>query len=189
MSIVLVGSTSGSVTLQEPAVAGTTVLDLPAVSGTVLTSASTITPSDGSVTQAKLAAGVAGNGPTFSAYQGSSQTLSSATFTKITLDTEEWDTNNNFASSRFTPTVAGYYQVNAAISNNTGTQTVAYIYKNGGQYKQGINTTSFSATASALVYLNGSTDYVEFFGYFASSTTTNTGVNTTYFQGVLVRAG
>jgi len=35
MSIVLVGSTSGSVTLQEPAVAGTTVLDLPATSGTV----------------------------------------------------------------------------------------------------------------------------------------------------------
>ena len=37
MSIVLVGSTSGSVTLQEPAIAGTTVLTLPAVSGTVLT--------------------------------------------------------------------------------------------------------------------------------------------------------
>ena len=35
MSIVLVGSTSGSVTLQEPAVAGSTVLDLPATSGTV----------------------------------------------------------------------------------------------------------------------------------------------------------
>jgi len=40
MSIVLVGSTSGSVTLQEPAVAGTTVLTLPAVSGTVITTAS-----------------------------------------------------------------------------------------------------------------------------------------------------
>ena len=37
MSIVLQGSTSGSVTLQEPAVAGTTVLDLPATSGTILT--------------------------------------------------------------------------------------------------------------------------------------------------------
>jgi hypothetical protein len=35
MSIVLMGSTSGSVTLQEPAIAGTTVLDLPATSGTV----------------------------------------------------------------------------------------------------------------------------------------------------------
>ena len=37
MSIVLVGSTSGSITLQEPAIAGTTVLDLPATSGTILT--------------------------------------------------------------------------------------------------------------------------------------------------------
>jgi len=35
MSIVLQGSTSGSITLQEPAVAGTTVLDLPATSGTL----------------------------------------------------------------------------------------------------------------------------------------------------------
>jgi hypothetical protein len=35
MSLVLMGSTSGSVTLQEPAVAGSTVLDLPATSGTV----------------------------------------------------------------------------------------------------------------------------------------------------------
>jgi hypothetical protein len=40
MSIVLVGSTSGSVTLQEPVIAGTTVLDLPAVSGTILTTGS-----------------------------------------------------------------------------------------------------------------------------------------------------
>jgi len=40
MSIVLQGSTSGSVTLQEPAIAGTTVLDLPAVSGTIITTGS-----------------------------------------------------------------------------------------------------------------------------------------------------
>ena len=40
MSIVLQGSTSGSVTLQEPAIAGSTVLTLPAVSGTVLTTGS-----------------------------------------------------------------------------------------------------------------------------------------------------
>lgn len=35
MSIVLQGSTSGSITLQEPAIAGSTVLSLPATSGTV----------------------------------------------------------------------------------------------------------------------------------------------------------
>jgi hypothetical protein len=36
MSLILQGSTSGSVTLQEPAVAGTTVIDLPATSGTMV---------------------------------------------------------------------------------------------------------------------------------------------------------
>jgi hypothetical protein len=48
MSIVLQGSTSGSVTLQEPAIAGTTVLTLPAVTGTVLTDTS---PKAGNVIQ------------------------------------------------------------------------------------------------------------------------------------------
>jgi len=40
MSIVLLGSTSGSITLQEPAVSGSTVLSLPAVSGTLITTGS-----------------------------------------------------------------------------------------------------------------------------------------------------
>ena len=35
MSIVMVGSTSGSITLQEPAVAGTTTINLPASTGTM----------------------------------------------------------------------------------------------------------------------------------------------------------
>jgi hypothetical protein len=45
MSIVLVGSTSGSVTLQEPAVAGTTVLTLPATTGTFITTTGGVAPS------------------------------------------------------------------------------------------------------------------------------------------------
>ena len=53
MSIVLVGSTSGSITLQEPAVAGTTVLTLPAVTGNVLTDTS---PKVGNVIQVVSAA-------------------------------------------------------------------------------------------------------------------------------------
>jgi len=43
MSLVLLGSTSGSVTLQEPAIAGSTVIDLPATSGTMAVSGGTIT--------------------------------------------------------------------------------------------------------------------------------------------------
>jgi hypothetical protein len=43
MSIVLVGSTSGSITLQEPAVAGTTVLSLPSTTGNVVVDSATQT--------------------------------------------------------------------------------------------------------------------------------------------------
>jgi hypothetical protein len=44
MSIVLLGSTSGSCTLQEQAVAGTTVLTLPTTSGTVALTSNITTP-------------------------------------------------------------------------------------------------------------------------------------------------
>jgi hypothetical protein len=42
MSIVLVGTTSGSVTLQEPAIAGTTTINLPATSGTAVIGSSAV---------------------------------------------------------------------------------------------------------------------------------------------------
>jgi hypothetical protein len=128
-----------------------------------------------------------GGTPAFSAYKNAAQTLSSATFTKITFNTEEFDTNNNFASSTFTPTVAGYYQINGQVSNGTGTQTVASIYKNGTVYKDGNNAASFGAIVSAIVYFNGSTDYVELYGYFALGTTTGSGISSTWFNGSLVR--
>lgn len=55
-----------------------------------------------------------GYGPAFSAYRGGpNQALTTGTYTKVQLNIEEFDTNNNFDSStnyRFTPTVAGYYQ-------------------------------------------------------------------------------
>jgi len=122
MSIVLLGSTSGSCTLQEQAVAGTTVLTLPTTSGTVLTSASP---------QSSFPSNIAGTGPAFSAYQSSGQTISStSTWTKINFQTEEFDTNNNFDSTtnyRFTPQIAGYYQVNATITANTDNLLVSGV--------------------------------------------------------------
>ena len=54
MSIVLQGSTSGSVTLQEPAVAGTTVLDLPATSGNVVVDSATQTLTNKTLTSPTL---------------------------------------------------------------------------------------------------------------------------------------
>jgi len=134
---------------------------------------------------------VSGNMPAFSASAATGTALSAGTFTKITYDTEEFDTNSNFASSRFTPTVAGYYQVNASVYFNVATsaERLAAIYKNGTVYKWGadLNTVVSSACVSCLVYLNGSTDYIEVYAYSAGALTTGTGSNVAYFQASMVR--
>jgi len=161
---------------------------IPATSGAV-TSAYLL---DGAVTQAKLGTNVAGNGPAFSAYQSaSSQSVSSGTWTKITFDVEEFDTNSNFASNRFTPTVAGYYQLNSSLAVvSSFTSIIPAIYKNGSQYKvgnRGNSTTQLNANVSSLVYLNGSTDYVEIYVYLGTGQGMNNGSDQTYFNGSMVR--
>ncbi len=106
------------------------------------------------------------NAPAFSATRNSSQTISSATWTKLVLGAEDYDTNSNFADSRFTPTVAGYYQLSCGYGVYAAPSSIQLaIYKNGSEHKMLAQTVaSTSATSgSALVYLNGSTDYVEFY--------------------------
>ena len=143
--------------------------------------------SDGIVTISK---GVSGT-PAFAAYQSTGVALTGATFTKITFQTEEYDTNSNFASSRFTPTVAGYYQINGAWQfGSGGTVTVCAIYKNGTIYKQGTavgGTAGYGGAVSSLVYFNGSSDYVELYGYASSAKTPLATIDATYFNGALVR--
>jgi hypothetical protein len=135
--------------------------------------------------------------PAFSAYQSSAQTIANATATKITFTTEEFDTNNNFASSRFTPTVAGYYQINTSVCLSPtviANGAYAIIYKNGLEYKAGnfggiISGFGLAVTIASLVYCNGSTDYVEI--YVFQNTTANAAslanAAFTYFNGSLVR--
>jgi aspartate 1-decarboxylase len=100
----------------------------------------------------------------------SNAAFTSGTTTKVTLDTEIFDTNNNFASSRFTPTVAGYYLINGKVRiTGTGCTGNATLYKNGaqliiGSYVAATSSVIFS-TVSTVVYLNGSTDYIELYGY------------------------
>jgi hypothetical protein len=138
---------------------------------------------------------VSGNMPAFSAYQSSNQSISNGTWTKVTLTTEEWDTNSNYASSRFTPTVAGYYQLNGrcAIDGGASGNNYASIYKNGSSYKVGDSrepSVTFGANISCLVYLNGTTDYVELYYWQQSGVSKNTLANSdaTYFQGAMVRS-
>jgi hypothetical protein len=180
MSLVLPGATSGSVTIDVPAVAGTNALTLPASTGTLaLTS------------QLPVA------GPTFSAYQTATQTVSTATSTKILYDTIEWNVNSCYSTStsRFTPTVAGYYQLTASVeSQNIGTGIHNLnFYKNGSNIKGGWSIAAssiYSGQNTCLVYANGTTDYFEMYWYhsYGSNRSTVNGIAGTYFQGSMVRA-
>jgi hypothetical protein len=133
-------------------------------------------------------------GPAFSAYQSISQAIPSTTWTKVQLQTKEFDTNTAFDSTtnyRFQPTIAGYYQVNCGIAVTTGaSQVVCSVYKNASPYKIGsipAGSIAFANTTSALVYLNGSTDYIEFYAYFSIGQGSSAAATDTFFQASMTR--
>ena len=141
--------------------------------------------------------------PMFSAYSSSTQTPTSGTATKVIFGTESFDTNNNFASSRFTATIAGYYQFSACVSCAADilvTFILLQFYKNGSQQVDIVGANSYGTqnttspqtlSTSSLIYL-AATDYVEVY-----ATVTGTGGNRyifnsnvnypTVFTGALIR--
>lgn len=182
-SIVISGDSSGSVALTVPTVAGSNTITIAAQTGTLNAA-----------------------GPAFSAYRNATQTLTNGVATKAQLNTETFDTNNNFDSTtnyRFTPTVAGYYQINGGVlieySSSNGSIAYCSIYKNGSEYNRGPmyyaavgGQNAQGSTVSAVVYFNGSTDYVEFYvrgdsQAGAGTITTTSGSVFCYFSGALVR--
>lgn len=148
---------------------------------------------DGNVTQAKLAANVVGNGVAFRAYQSSSQSFGTNSPTKINLQTEDFDTNSNFSSSRFTATVAGYYSISGAVEMSSfADRIIAIIYKNGSAYSRGSQSGAggYVSQVSDIVYLNGSTDYIELYGlhFESASRTTVPASASTHLAGCLIRS-
>jgi hypothetical protein len=143
------------------------------------------------ITQATLAANVSGNGPTFRATKtsGGNQVIGANVFTKITYPDESWDTNSNYdtSTSRFTPTVAGYYSIIAACAMTSPAGTQFTLYRNGSFYAGSIG--AEWQTLPTVVYLNGSTDYVEVFITNPTGTTVYANGDLSIFSGVLLRAG
>jgi hypothetical protein len=175
---------SGTLTIAAPNTSTNRTLTLPDNTGTIITTGSTF----------------AGTGPAFSAYQGTSQTLTSTVYTKIALNTERFDTNSNFDSTtnyRFTPTVEGYYQINYEVygtATSTMTNFVGALYKNGSVYEYNVINTlnsSQATTGSTLVYMNGSTDYLELYLQLQGTGTLTAGAasgTTNFMSGFLARA-
>ena len=135
--------------------------------------------------------------PAVYAYQQYVQNPSGGVATKINYELETFDTNNNFASSRFTPTVAGYYLAYAKMPYTlapTGNTAIYFnLYKNGSTYST--LWSYYPATAnpttvqgSSLVYMNGSTDYLEVYVSSGASGATEVGEAVNYFTVIGIRS-
>lgn len=132
--------------------------------------------------------------PSFSVHKnGTNQTVTFDTATKVTWSTEKWDTNSNFASNAFTPTVAGKYLFIIAVRwANTSDQGVEdlNLYKNGvleaGTRFSASGTGAQTGIITILADANGSTDYFE--AYVHNNTSTGDrdilgAADGTFFQG------
>ena len=136
------------------------------------------------------------NYPAFEAYLNADTNISDATYTTVNIDTEVFDTDNAFDTSTytFTPQVAGKYFVYGSIRfqcsvANTITTIVTRLDLNGSTYKNtnfdpNSNENIVDGHISAIIDLNGSSDYVTFTGYADVTSGTprfDSGTKSTYF--------
>jgi hypothetical protein len=134
--------------------------------------------------------------PAFGAYPTSNQSYNSNVISKVTLGSVEFDTNTNFSTSRFSPNVAGYYQINAQLkiaATGTALAAAVHIYKNGAAYRTndvGTLGASMIRAIASIVYMNGTTDYLEMYAYTfdnAGAPQVVSGSANTFLNGCLVR--
>ena len=120
--------------------------------------------------------GAGANAPAFEAYRSSTQTISTATSTKIQYQDEVFDTDSAYDNStnyRFTPQTAGKYFIFASVQSGETSDFDDYqiqIHKNGSTYAQTRVRHHYAENINCqvIVDMNGSTDYVEGFVYQAS---------------------
>ena len=150
------------------------------MTGFTIPSGQTLTvASGGTITNSGTATGFgSANTPAFLAYPSTYYTAStSSVWVKFVMDSEVFDTDGCFDSStnyRFTPTTAGKYFCFAAYTSNglaTGGRQVSVFYKNGAvvSYSNSSNLSGTVAnevtTSNHYIFdMNGSSDYIEFYG-------------------------
>jgi len=142
---------------------------------------------DATITQSELVSGIAGNGPVFASGSTGLTSISATTWTAYTNFSEsQFDTINGFnrTTGRYQPNVAGYYWVQGIVdcgySGVTSTAIYASIFKNGNNYRGGTAGQYASGAYPAIlctsvVYLNGTTDYIQVYCYTLQSISNTSG--------------
>ena len=121
-----------------------------------------------------------GNTPSFVAHADVNQSLSNASVTKLTVTSEDFDTDSAFADSKFTvPSgkAGKYFFVGKARLSNVTGYVMLEFYKNGSnagiQFRsQSYGTSYESAIVTAILDLSAS-DYIELYGMQVTGGTAN----------------
>ena len=133
--------------------------------------------------------------PAFRAYNSSTGSLGTTAQVVVPINTIVFDTNSYFDIStyRYTPLIAGYYVFicTTSVTHASSSFFIVTLYKNGAAdttvyYSRTVTSNSQTGSGSAIVYMNGTTDYVQ---SYARSSGASTGTwNESTFSGFLVRA-
>jgi hypothetical protein len=112
--------------------------------------------------------------------------------TQVAYNTELLDTNGWFASNRFTPQRAGWYQINCGArifvtAGGNNVESGLLLRKNSNQIAGQGGFGAVTGAASQLVYFNGTTDYVDVAIFSSQLGTVNQFGTYTYFSGSYVR--
>lgn len=126
------------------------------------------------------------------------QNVTSSTTTKIEFNSTVFDTNSFWDGSnfRYTPQIAGYYYFFSTVyCQGTGITSIeSFLYKNGSVAVSGPFIVSSSqnnlitAPVQSVIYLNGTSDYVEAYGFSNGTSPRFLNDAATLFSGYLVRA-
>lgn len=194
------GSSATGFTIENDAVSNAKLANMATQTIKGRTTAGSGDPED--LTAAQAQAVITAAGPKFHAYRNTVQSIASGAWTKVQWNNELFDTNSNFdptTNYRFTPTVAGYYQLSTHLR---------WDYVTGGTYTHGLRITKNGSEAlraihypvntykdgtmvvTGVLYFNGSSDYCEVEAYQNSGSNQNTSGNAAeeYFCGTFVGA-
>ena len=162
---------------------------------TLGTSGDTISiPSGVTITNSGTATGFGGdNTPAFFVKMDSDQTLSTNTWTKLELDDETYDTDNAFASYKFTvPSGEGgkylFVYGGGTSGLSSSTHGALLLYKNGSQVNETF-TRSYPSSSTgayphkACVLVLAASDYIELYGQHTKGSNADFAANYTFLSG------
>lgn len=140
--------------------------------------------------------------PVFEAHSTVNQAIPSAAFTKITLNSETYDTDGYYdaTNSKFLPLIAGYYNITIQVILDmqaappaAGNVAIFAIYKNGVEYSRALMILpaiggTYGTLLTSNIPMNGTTDFIEVFVFQNTAGAHNAlPGDFTYITGFLVR--